>query len=297
MGKISSALFSLVRTALHLFYRNTATFASAENGKSLLWEISGNNLKYPSYYLGTMHVMCAEDAELSANVKLLIQKVGQVYMEVDLNAIDQLLPGFLEVDGNSGNSLDSSLSEDDYLKVKVFFEKYQQAIPFSVIEKQPPLMISSAIYELLLECEQKTGIEMNILQEASAAGKAIFGLETIEMQKNILNRIPYQEQADDLVKMVDNLDKYRDRMEEMVSAYKEQDIEKLYNLSESDAGVASDYLDLLLFDRNRNWVNLFSSIAEKTTTLFAVGAGHLGGQNGVLNLLKNEGYTIRPLEN
>ena len=86
-------------------------------------------------------------------------------------------------------------------------------------------------------------------------------------------------------------------MNEMIAVYKSQDIEKLYNLSVDDESSVSAYMDLLLFKRNRNWVAQFPSIAKTGSTLFAVGAGHLGGEKGVLELLKKEGYTVRPLLN
>lgn len=86
-------------------------------------------------------------------------------------------------------------------------------------------------------------------------------------------------------------------MNEMTKVYKEQDIEKLYTLSASEESSTSAYMDLLLYKRNRNWVGQFPAITKDNSTLFAVGAGHLGGEKGVLQLLKNEGYAVRPLAN
>ena len=83
----------------------------------------------------------------------------------------------------------------------------------------------------------------------------------------------------------------------MITVYKEQDIEKMYELSENDESFASNYLDLFLYNSNKNWVNMFASIAKNISTLFAVGAGHFGGEKGVLKLLKQQGYTVRPLVN
>lgn len=276
---------------------NKTNFDTMHNGKSLLWEISGKGLKNPSYYLGTMHLMCAEDAALSDNVKQLIKDVDQVYLEVDMDNASELLGGILDMRSNNGQTLSKVLELSDYNKVKSFFEKYQPLIPFSVLEKQPPLMISATLYELLLPCDKKNGVELKIIDEAYKAKKETKGLETLAFQASIFDSIPYEDQAKELVKSIDSLEKNRKMMNEMIQVYKDQDIEKLYALSASEDSGVSNYMDLLLFTRNADWVNKFSGIARDKITLFAVGAGHLGGSKGVLSLLRKEGYTVRAIKN
>jgi len=297
MKKYIAAFISLLGVTYIVSCKNKQSFATATNGKSLLWEITGRGLHKPSYFFGTMHLMCAEDAELTVTVKSLIKRTGQIYLEVDMDNAAELLTGILDLRSKTSKELSSVLSPEDYHKVKDFFEKFQPQVPFSVLEKQPPLMISSSLYELLLPCEQKNGVEMKIIEEAYQEKKQTNGLETIAFQSSIFDSIPYEEQARDLVKSIDSLEKHRTAMYEMINVYKAQDIEKLYVLSVNDESSASGYMDILLYKRNRNWVGQFAGIANETSTLFAVGAGHLGGENGVLQLLKQQGYTVRPLAN
>ncbi len=68
-------------------------------------------------------------------------------------------------------------------------------------------------------------------------------------------------------------------------------------IRDNEQGEEGKYLDLLLYKRNRNWVAQFDTIATKSPTLFAVGAGHLPGAQGVLELLRKKGYTVKPLKN
>jgi uncharacterized protein YbaP (TraB family) len=269
----------------------------AKNGKSLLWEITGKGLSKPSYFFGTMHLMCAEDAELTETVKSLIKGVDQIYLEVDMDNASELLTGILDLRSKTGKTLRAALEPNDYNRVKDFFEKYQPNVPFSVLELQPPLMISSSLFELLLPCERKNGVEIKIIDEAYKEKKETKGLETIAFQSSLFDSIPYEDQAKDLVKSIDSLEKNRKAMNEMIQVYKDQDIEKLYSLSTNDESSTSNYMDLLLYKRNRNWVGQFSTIGKDSSTLFAVGAGHLGGDKGVLQLLKQQGYTVRPLAN
>ena len=297
MRKIFTTIVSLIGITLFISCKNKNSLSTTSDGKSLLWEISGNGNSKPSYFFGTMHLMCAEDAELTETVKFLIREVDQIYLEVDMDNASELLTGILDLRSKTGKSLQAVLPPEDYNKVKSFFEKYQPEIPFSVLELQPPLMISSSLFELLLPCKEKNGVDLKIIDEAYKQKKPTKGLETIAFQSSIFDSIPYEDQAKDLVKSINSLEKNRKAINEMISVYKDQDIDKLYSLSVSEESIASSYMDLLLYKRNRNWISQFASIAKDSSTLFAVGAGHLGGEKGVLNLLKNEGYTVRPLLN
>jgi uncharacterized protein YbaP (TraB family) len=294
MKLFPTAFFSILA---FLSCKNKNMFVTQKNGKSLLWEISGMELRQPSYFLGTMHLMCAEDVVLSPNVQMLIKNVDRVYFEVDLDNASELFSGLLELRSKNGKTLSNTLNEEDYNKVKSFFEKFQPDVPFSVLEMQPPLMISASLYELLLPCEQKNGVEIKIVDEAYKQKKETRGLETIAFQASIFDSIPYADQANDLVKAIDSLEKNRKTMAEMIKVYKEQDIEQLYAMSSNDDSGVSNYIDLLLFKRNRNWIGQFPAIAKDLSTLFAVGAGHLGGEQGVLQLLRAQGYTVRALVN
>ncbi len=297
MYKIASSLFSLLGISFLLSCKQSPTFETVANGKSLLWEISGNGLKKPSYFLGTMHLMCADDAILSKNVIELIRQTNQIYLEVDMDNASELLGGMLDLFKDSDKSLQSVLSENEYKRVKSFFDQYQPNIPFNTLEKQPPLMLSASLYELLLPCELKNGVEMKIIDEAYNQKKETKGLETVAFQASIFDTIPYEEQARELLKSIDSLPKTKQQMEVMLRVYKQQDIEKLYSMSMEEDSTISSHADIMVYKRNQNWVDQFSAIASKYTTLFAVGAAHLGGEKGVLKLLRAKGYTVRAIQN
>jgi uncharacterized protein YbaP (TraB family) len=291
-----SALFSLLRISA-LFFTERNIFKTAANAKSLLWQITGNGLKQPSYFLGTMHLMCAEDAALSSNAEKIIAQVNAVYLEVDITNAGELLNEMLDTGMKGERSLGDILSAADYNKVKMFFQEHEGNMPFEILEKQPPLLISSTLYELLLPCKQKHGVELKIIEEACKAKKEIKGLETFEFQSSILESIPYEAQAADLVSTIANLEKYRKKLADMIAVYKAQDIDKLYELSVDEETATAAYMDMLLYKRNSNWIAQFQSIAENGSTLFAVGAGHLGGEKGVISLLRQQGYMVRPISN
>src|SRR3712207_6513251 len=98
-------IFLISIFTIFLSCKNKNSLMTATNGKSLLWEISGMGMKEPSYFFGTMHLMCAEDAELNETVKTLIKKVDQIYLEVDLDNASELLSGILDLRRKNGKTL------------------------------------------------------------------------------------------------------------------------------------------------------------------------------------------------
>jgi len=119
-------------------------------------------------------------------------------------------------------------------------------------------------------------------------------------QASILDSIPYKLQAEQLVNYIDNANKGNEEdttMKELFDAYQKQDLEKLETLMmQTDAGI-SGFTDVLLYHRNNNWVNKLKGLLPDKSLIIAVGAGHLPGEKGLINLLRKEGYTVTPVEN
>lgn len=295
MMKSILAFISLTGLTYLLSRRHGPSFKTHIDSDSLLWEISGNGLIQPSYLLGTMHIMCAQDAVLSTSAVRVIKYVDAIYLEADITSGSDLLQGMIEAATSGNPALSEVLTEAEYERVKNFFETHQPGIPFSILEKQHPLMLSSGLYEILLACEARSGIDMAIIEEAHKHKKEIKGLETLAFQATLFGEIPYHQQAKELLKSIDNLPKHKVLLDEMLAIYKAQKIEKLYELTMSEEAGTSGFADVLLYKRNHDWVNRMENIAAEKSVLFAVGAGHLGGAEGVINLLKRKGYNLRPI--
>jgi uncharacterized protein YbaP (TraB family) len=128
--------------------------------------------------------------------------------------------------------------------------------------------------------------------------KEIKGLETAAFQASVLDKIPYASQAKELLYSIDSVKNTQIETDEMIELYKEQDLDKLTAFSlKTEGGTSSEIQDVMINNRNKNWVEKFPEITKDKSILIAVGAGHLGGKEGLLNLLKQKGYTIRPIEN
>jgi uncharacterized protein len=266
---------------------------------TLLWKISGNGLERPSYLFGTIHLLCADDAVLSDNMKKVIRDADEVYLEVDMDNIVDMLGAVSRMKMKGDTSLRDLLDQADYEKVKDYFETNSSMIPFSMLEKYKPILAASMLESKSMPCDNTSAMEQVIMQNAKEHGKNIKGLESMAYQAGILDSIPYKLQAEQLVQYIDNAGKESGDTElsQMWKAYNDQDLEKLEELIvKSDIGM-SNYTDLLLYRRNRNWVSQLKNLLPKKSLLIAVGAGHLPGENGVISLLRKAGYTVTPVDN
>jgi uncharacterized protein YbaP (TraB family) len=246
---------------------------------TLLWQISGNGLPQPSYLFGTIHMLCKDDAMLSDSLKKIIRNCKDVYLEVDMDNIFEMMGLLKSMKMRNDTTLADLMDKKDYDRVKAFFQEKSGLIPFSMLETYKPLLAVSTLAESAVPCESSVAMEQLIMEEAKRNNKNIKGLETMAYQAGIFDSIPYRLQAEQLIKYVDSSSVEKDQesneFKELADAYKKQDLKKLEELSnKNDIGV-SNFTDLLLYNRNRNWVEKLKSLLPVKTLLIAVGAGHL----------------------
>lgn len=268
----------------------------ADSDKTLLWEISGNGLNGSSYFLGTMHVLCAGDGKVSAALTSILDHVSGVYLEIDMDDMSQMFGALKAFKMRDDTSLSDLLTPAAYEKVKTFFSD-KLPMPFSMVERYKPLLLSGMLAEKILPCDAGNGMETILMAEAKKRKLSIEGLETMGYQAGLFDYIPYKEQAEELVKSLDSMDTQKEMVEKMVKSYRQQDLKALEQLTILEESGMNSYLDILLYNRNKNWVSQFDSIAKTGPKLFAVGAGHLPGEKGVLTLLRQKGYIVTPIKN
>jgi len=263
---------------------------------TLLWEISGNHLTKPSYLFGTMHLLCAADAQLSDSLRYAISNAKQIYFEIDLDNMMETLGAMRYLNMNNNTKLSDLLTEEEYARVTAYFKKNKTMLPMSMMERLKPYFITSLISESKFPCAEKDGMEQVIMKEAKKDQKPINGLETVQFQASVFDSIPYKRQAKDLLKMIDSAGVAGDSSDiQLIEVYKKQDLNKMQELTADEEGMR-EFLDLLLYNRNANWVKKMPAIMRDAPALFAVGAGHLGGEKGVINLLRKSGFAVRPMK-
>lgn len=266
-----------------------------ENVNSLLWEISGNGLKQSSYLFGTIHIIGADDYFLENHVVESLQQSSMFVTEVDLANLAGLNPMDMMIPGDS--SLSDFMEEAEYEKVKQFYidqlDIGEKTFEFS-FSKMLPMMSQQAV--MLKGFGDKTkSYEMELSKIAETNNLETMGLESLQDQIDVFKNIPMDQQISMLMQTVDSLDKATAELNNLVAYYKKQDINglaRLMNTSSSSSDLMENK-DALLVNRNSNWIPIIDSLVQTKKSFIAVGAAHLPEQTGVIQLLRDKGYTVK----
>lgn len=275
---------------------NKPSLPIAKDNNSLLWEISGKDLSKPSYLFGTFHLMCREDIKFSENLKAALHSSDEVYFEMDLDDPANTLGAVFFMNMRGDTTLKDLFSKDEYARLESFF-KDSLKMSISFMNKMKPMMLEALMYPKLMPCKNMSGIEQELMAMAMKDKKEIKGFETIEFQASVFDSIPYTVQAKELLKNIDSMASYKIFFDSMLYIYKSQQLERIGGMMNDTSFGAAEDQDILLNKRNRNWVKQLETILPKKSIFIAVGAGHLPGENGVLELLRKNGYTVKPVEN
>ncbi len=275
----------LVVTALSVF---SITAQELEN--STLWKIEGNGLESPSYLFGTIHITC--DATLEDDVKKALDETTQIVMELDMDDPNMQMKMMKGMYLKDGKTLKDFVSEEEYKSIDSLFIN-NMGMSVKMIENVKPFFLSSMFYPKMLDCPMQS-FELELTKIAKEQKEEIYGLETIEEQIKVFDDIPLEEQYDDLVRMAkDNLEDDKVTFVKMLKVYKEENITALLDMMDDDTNkTVSNHQDTLLKQRNENWISKIGEYAKDQATFFGVGAGHLPGENGVIKLLRDAGFTV-----
>jgi len=275
---------------------NTDRLKTNKDDNTLLWEISGNGLKTPSYLFGTFHMLCKDDINFSKPFIQAVKKSKEIYLEMDMDDPATLFGGLMLMNMKEGKKLKDLYTDDEYKRVSDYFKDSLQT-PIGVFQTMKPYFIVAMLYPKMMPCKSISGVEEEIMKLAKENKKPISGLESMAFQAAIFDSIPYKTQAGELLKAIDSMAKSRIYFDSMIIAYKNQQMNEIENLLTSTEFGVEENQDLLLDKRNKNWVAQLKNIMKKEPVFVAVGTGHLIGKTGLIALLRKEGFKVRPLEN
>lgn len=302
-----SALFTFLLASVSLMAcgqkTKTKSVQQPSSNNTLLWRISGKNLSKPSYLFGTMHMLCGDDIVLSDSLKAAIQQSDNVYLELEMDNMFEMLGAVQSMNMKGDTTLADLLTDAEYQRVRNYFDEHGGMIPFSMLESFKPMLAAALIAQQETKsgssCDNMVAMESLIMQEAKEADKKIKGLETMKYQLGIFDKIPYKHQAKQLYQMITKLNDSTDNNEMIAlsNAYRSQQLEKLEEMTvKEDMGI-KNFTELLLYKRNETWAKKLDVLMVEKSLVIAVGAGHLPGKRGVINLLRKSGYKVEPVRN
>lgn len=282
MKNFISTLFTFV-----LFL--VTSFGFAQNENSLLWKISGNGLEKPSYVFGTIHMICEPDYFFTKDFENALNSSEALVTEINFGNVEEMMEMQKAMQANE--SLKDRISSDQYEKLTLLLNE-KLSIDIAAFDKVSESAIASLITMKAFSCENIKMYEIELIQKAMASNKSLDGLESIAEQMKIMED---HLNIDASIKMLEEFGTDADFNEEMVNLYKAQNIDKLLDLLKKASYMDSKAYDEFVVNRNNNWVKKMPEMMQLKSTFFAVGAAHLGSQDGVLDLLRKEGYTVEPV--
>lgn len=304
----------LLLFSIYLPAQSDSTNITTPLAKSLLWKIEAPGLSQASYLYGTIHLIPAENFFLTPETMAAIDSVDRITFEIDIEQlmspagliqqIGLLLSAFMD----NGTTLRDLLPSEDYQLVNDYFTN-TLGLPLGLLERIKPLFLSAMVSEDAGEMGNPMGggngntksYELELLQLAKERQQEIGELETAAFQMSLFDSIPYQVQANMLVDAIKAEDSGGEgSFDQMVALYTAQDIEAMHSLTvgeatEENSEEMAHFEELLIVKRNQNWIPIIQKMMQEKPTMFAVGAGHLGGPQGVVRLLQAQGLTLTPL--
>ena len=273
-----------------LYFLLLTSFSQAQ----LLYQISGNGLTEASYLYGTIHILPKDKFELSNSLKRAFDASTTIAMEVDLDmsgaekiALAQkvLLP--------DGKTLKDFMAAQDYLQLKAYcIDSLQWSeSKFERSSKLKPMFFSSVLIQENMS--NMASYEMEFNKMAKKKKKETIGLETIEFQLGLFDQLPMQTQVDMLKQDYKSDMKSYDTL---LACYLREDLETLGKLMAEETSAYPEFNELMLVQRNKSWIAPMRAQMQKESTFFGVGAAHLSGPDGVVALLRAQGFTVTAIK-
>jgi len=257
---------------------------------TLLYSFSKKGKK-PSYVFGTIHIKDNRAFQFNDSLFLKMNTCDALALELDLNPTLML---------NASKALMTSDEKTlaSYFKSKSDYEKFLSkakevtSFPEEILIKFKPFAIVAMISQQTMKANRDQTVDEFLYSYAKDNGKPVLGLETMEEQIAITEGIP----SEDYMQFVRELSKSEDQFDELLAYYEKGDIESLFNQFKKE--MYSEYWEKeFVTKRNLIMVNRIDSLlSTKHENIFVgIGAGHLGGSEGVLKLLQKQGYTVKPI--
>ncbi|WP_026631857.1 TraB/GumN family protein [Dyadobacter alkalitolerans] len=283
------------RSLLSIFLFVTSLFANAQapTENSLLWEITSPGQAKPSYLFGTIHLICPADFSLSDSLKATLARTQQVALEIDMDDPGMMAGMMKSMNMTDGNELKKLVTEQEYARLAKFY-KDSVGVGIAMFEKAKPFILMGPLFNAVLACQPQS-YEMSLVELAAKQESEVIGIETLDEQMAIFDTIPYKEQVKTIISMIDSLPQARKEFRNLVALYKSQKINDLYNLMMASNYGMDGNEEVMLFSRNLKWIPRIRKIAGEKPTFFAVGAGHLGGDRGIISLLRKDGFKVRAI--
>lgn len=278
----------------------TSPATAADDGHPLaMWQINGANNSI--YLLGSIHMLRAKDHPLPSAIYAAYEDADVLIMELDMDDIDPFAEQALVTELGviqDGRTLRDLMGSEMFARAESLANSLQ--IPLALLDKSEPWFAAVTIEVMMLMragFSPTHGIELRLAEIAARDNKEILGLETTREQLELLDNLSPDAQRDMLIQTLTESVDLASLMDELIAAWRRGDVGFLEKNLLSDMQDQSELHQVIVVDRNVNWVGKIQELLnDKVDYLIVVGALHLVGDEGVPNLLSARGHEVRQLQ-
>lgn len=290
---ISTSILLIASITLIVFSNFTTPSATTNNSGTLLWKINSDAQESPSYLYGTIHLMPKEDFFIGEDAVSSIKSASSLTLEVDIDlSIKEQMNMAKRLLLPNGKSLKDYTTPENYDKLYSYFtdtlgiketkvERYFKLKPFN--------LVSLACMEYYGDIENYEQVFTKIAKKNKLS---INSLETIDQQFSLIedNGMDMHVPSEDDINIITGF-------EELKNVYMSKDLTLVNNYMQEQLENSEDkeLEHKLILERNHNWIPKLDSIMKHESTFVAVGAAHLCGEQGLIQLLREQGYEVTPI--
>ena len=258
----------------------------------LLYEIKSKNGEHTSYLFGTIHLMPKDQFNIDSALTAAFNSSSMIAMEVDLNMdLAQKIEVAKETILPEGKTLRNICTEAQYQLIYTYAvdSNGMSKKKFKRYSRLKPFFFSSVMLQESLENTKSYELEFG--EMAKKGSKKTMGLESIQVQMQTINTVSLEDQVQMLIDGMKETQSY----DAMLANYLSESIDSLYVDIITESEGFPDFVENFLNKRNTQWIPVITDQIERENTFIAVGAGHLPGPYGVLELLRAKGYSLTPI--
>jgi uncharacterized protein len=256
--------------------------------QSLLWKISEEPGATPSYLYGTIHLKDPRVFEWKDSVYRRIDLCKAFAGEIDLNAVNLAKAAELMMLPD-GQTLRDRFSPTEYSMLQQAV-KTCSGYDLSLFNNLKPMALIALCFLNSSSSGMIATVDELLYQKAVSCGKKISGLETIDEQVALMDKIPDSY----VVEYFSNLGEQEAEFEKLIRCYQRADLDSIWLLvQDEESGIMLN--DDLIRSRNYRMAERIVPLIQQQPTFIAIGSGHLPGEEGVIALLRKEGYTVEPV--
>lgn len=283
--KLSAFLLAFVVFGHHQAFAKDNT-----SEKSLLWKIEGNSLTQPSYLFGTVHMICQDQFKMTDKVKKALAETSQTYLEIDLSNPNMQAEAMKYMMASQPTSSLVTAEDAKYIDSTL---KVKLGAGLDRLDNIKPMILIAGIVQQSFPCPLAS-FEGEIIKLTKEKSHKTYGLSTVEEQYSFLEKAMKTEKFAEYLREMLAID-ISEFFDKIFGFYKDEDLHAINQIMEEFSTNDTEMYHQLMNVRNKLWVGRIPEIIKNTPTFIGVGTGHLKGQEGMIQLLRDKGYTVTPV--